>query len=296
MDDLKLIFKLADGVQHDSTVVALLVKMGMVTISSAAIYDGMAQHQWSDAQLAEIERLVAPINFLADYQFSVRSEAVASALNIEYFKDMPRADILALFTGMSDQEVPFWGKIPFLWPVGWWDLTKCEVMPTIFGQLRAVDPQARRAFPEIATGNLQQMETEWSIRLDSSLPWVRFGNVFSGGLTSLAMSVAQGQVWVDETRIACALERYRLAHGAYPSSLDMLAPAYLAEVPHDIMNGESYHYRLQPDGTFLLYSVGGNQKDEGGKVVYQKNGTRPDRVAFAEGDWMWPMPQVVPAK
>jgi hypothetical protein len=102
------------------------------------------------------------------------------------------------------------------------------------------------------------------------------------------------QVWVDEARIASALERYRLAHNAYPDSLDALVPACIDEVPHDIMNGQPYHYRLRPDGTYLLYSVGWNQTDDGGKVVYKKDA--PAQVDYKEGDWVWPTPQAAPAK
>jgi hypothetical protein len=94
---------------------------------------------------------------------------------------------------------------------------------------------------------------------------------------------------VDEARIACALERYRLAHGVYPDSLDALAPAYIDALPHDIMTGDPYHYQLRPDGTFLLYSVGWNETDDGGTVVYEKD--HPDRLDYQQGDWVWPTPK-----
>jgi hypothetical protein len=49
------------------------------------------------------------------------------------------------------------------------------------------------------------------------------------------------------------------------------------------MNGQPYHYRLQPDGSFTLYSVGWNQTDEGGKPGYAM-----DTVDYKTGDWPWP--------
>ena len=49
----------------------------MAAINDAAIYDGLAQHDWNDAQLVELEQTLKPINFLADYQFAMRSEARA---------------------------------------------------------------------------------------------------------------------------------------------------------------------------------------------------------------------------
>ena len=48
---------------------------------------------------------------------------------------------------------------------------------------------------------------------------------------------------MDLARVAIALERYRLAHGAYPESLDVLAPQFIAQLPHDIINGQPLHYR-----------------------------------------------------
>ncbi len=61
-----------------------------------------------------------------------------------------------------------------------------------------------------------------------------------------------------------ALKRYQLAHNAYPATLNELVPQYLAEVPKDFMDGKPLCYKLQPDGNFLLYSVGEDGEDNGG--------------------------------
>ncbi len=90
-------------------------------------------------------------------------------------------------------------------------------------------------------------------------------------------------------RIACALERYRLAQGKYPATLDALAPQFIDAVPRDVMNGEAYHCRLNADGTFLLYSVGWNQSDDGGRVVFKKDA--PNTFDDEQGDWVWPSPR-----
>jgi len=84
-------------------------------------------------------------------------------------------------------------------------------------------------------------------------------------------------------RVACALERYRLAHGGYPESLDALAPQYIHKLPHDIIIGQPLHYRRMEGGNFVLYSVGWNEKDDGGEVALNKNGVM-DRE---KGDWVW---------
>jgi hypothetical protein len=92
---------------------------------------------------------------------------------------------------------------------------------------------------------------------------------------------------IDLARIACALERYRLAHGQYPETLDALAPQFIGKLPHDIINGQPLHYRREANGQFILYSVGWNETDDGGTVVFLKGGSAVDRE---KGDWVWQYP------
>jgi hypothetical protein len=76
-------------------------------------------------------------------------------------------------------------------------------------------------------------------------------------------------------KLAFALAAYRADHGSYPAKLADLKPKYVAEVPKDIFSEGELLYR--PEGTgYLLYSVGVNGKDDGGK-------TRDDRKA--DEDW-----------
>jgi hypothetical protein len=87
-------------------------------------------------------------------------------------------------------------------------------------------------------------------------------------------------------RVAIGLERYRLAHGEYPESLDALAPQFFDKLPHDVINGQPLHYRRTSDGQFVLYSVGWNETDDGGVVGLHKDG----RVDRDTGDWVWRYP------
>ena len=96
------------------------------------------------------------------------------------------------------------------------------------------------------------------------------------------------QASVDMARMACALERYRLAHGEYPEKLDALEPQFIDKLPHDIINDQPLHYRRTDNGQFLLYSVGLNKKDDGGVVGLNENGRS---VNISTGDWVWQYPQ-----
>jgi hypothetical protein len=65
-------------------------------------------------------------------------------------------------------------------------------------------------------------------------------------------------------RVALALAAYERDHGTYPKSLDALAPKYLAKVPDDLFAGKPLAYQPAENG-YLLYSVGPNGKDDGGR-------------------------------
>ena len=74
--------------------------------------------------------------------------------------------------------------------------------------------------------------------------------------------------------ILCALELYQARHHKYPDKLsdltsDLPAEAsaqagIIKEVPLDPFSDQPIIYRVQPDGTIMLYSVGENLKDDGG--------------------------------
>ncbi|MGD0539309.1 MAG: hypothetical protein ABSC03_16885 [Verrucomicrobiota bacterium] len=89
------------------------------------------------------------------------------------------------------------------------------------------------------------------------------------------------------TLAAVALKRYQLRHGRLPDNLAALAPEFLHEAPRDWYNGEPLHYRPNADGTFLLYSVGEDGKDDGGNPTPWKQTASP---SFYYGrDLVWPM-------
>jgi hypothetical protein len=64
--------------------------------------------------------------------------------------------------------------------------------------------------------------------------------------------------------LAFALAACQRDKGTYPAKLDALAPAYLAKIPHDLFSGKAMIYRPAEKG-YLLYSVGVNGVDDGGR-------------------------------
>jgi hypothetical protein len=63
---------------------------------------------------------------------------------------------------------------------------------------------------------------------------------------------------------ALAVERYRLAHGKLPETLESLAPTFLKAVPVDPFDGKPIRFKTLSKG-YVVYSIGKDTKDDGGK-------------------------------
>jgi hypothetical protein len=93
-----------------------------------------------------------------------------------------------------------------------------------------------------------------------------FSCVSDTDLTRIEARLAARQILLDQARLVCALERYRLAQGAYSATLTELVPQFITDLPRDPYARAPYHYQRLEGGTFLLYGVGANRQDDGGQI------------------------------
>jgi len=105
----------------------------------------------------------------------------------------------------------------------------------------------------------------------------QMSNILIGLLLPSVQAAVSAEIRNDArmgiTLTACALQAYHRDNKRYPDSLVALDGVYIDKRPVDPFRGKSLIYRLQPN-SFLLYSVGPNLKDEGGKGQDEHNGNR----------------------
>jgi len=70
----------------------------------------------------------------------------------------------------------------------------------------------------------------------------------------------------DLAIVAVALAAHKAEKGKYPDKLEALSPEYLKAVPNDFCSGKPFIYKTDDKGGYILYSVGENMKDDGGKT------------------------------
>lgn len=90
-------------------------------------------------------------------------------------------------------------------------------------------------------------------------------------------------------RVAAALALHYRATGQYPDDLTALVPNYLPAVPLDLFSSKPLIYKRMGDG-YLLYSVGPNEIDDGGKSAEYRDEMGDDLSV------RMPLPPVKPIK
>ena len=86
-------------------------------------------------------------------------------------------------------------------------------------------------------------------------------------------------------KLAFALAAYCADHNSFPVKLEDLKPKYVAELPKDVCNDGALHYLRKADG-YLLYSVGQNGRDDGGKGFEDRNQNEDSKELVKKGeDW-----------
>jgi tetratricopeptide (TPR) repeat protein len=276
LGDVKLLLYLNNSLRSSPFLISHLVRMAIVAIGMQPVWEGLAEHKWSDEQLVELDSELAKIDFLSDYGFIMRGER---AFAIAEFENQRRAREMVSYT---DAGVAVTNKLTFM-PSAFFYQNELAfaraheqwILPLVDTNMRTISPTAVQRVKDVIQAEKKHY-SPYKIQALMTIP----------ALNAAISKIAQCQANVDLARVACALERYRLAHDNYPKSLDELEPQFIGKIPRDIINGEPLHYRLKPDGQFVLYSVGWNETDDGGTVVLTKSGS----VDRDKGDWVWQYP------
>jgi hypothetical protein len=91
---------------------------------------------------------------------------------------------------------------------------------------------------------------------------------------------AEGDAQRDLARLAVAAAAFRDKEGRPPAAVEELAPKYVPLVPRDPFDGKPLRM-VARDGVVIFYSVGPDQKDDGGKPRDDQNRTGDVTFTYA---------------
>jgi hypothetical protein len=292
LQDVLLMLRIVDSIRDEPVLISQLVRVAGLEIAMPPIWEGLAAHRWSDAQLQSLQAALQKHDFVADLKHSFEAEKVWGNLTIALFRDKQSPvsfSSLLSEDGKVDPWIKDAEKAFASCSRDWFDAEQRNYN-RIFDEclLAGFDVAARRVYPRVTDENMHQMEKKW---FGGKGTWVKdhlaFSRAFLPAMGRVHLKLAGAQGSADQAVIACALERHRLATGKYPKALAELSPRFLKQVPHDLITGQPLHYELTEDGQFLLYSVGWNETDDNGELAFLASGRGVEKK---DGDWVWRYP------
>jgi len=273
-------------VKDEPFLISYLVRLADVQLALQPVWEGLAEHAWSDAQLQELQARLSQYDFIADMERPLDGERAAGVMTADLLaRGKYNLNILTGDPGHPGSALAnLFGRIA---PRGWYyqeQLNYCRLFQLQLAG--AFDANKRRVFPTQLAANAKALDRAFAGRNPVSTICTRhqlLSVIMLPALGRVPVKAAAAQTTVDEAAIACALERCRLANGQFSETLGVLVPLFISQLPNDVISGEPYKFHLRPDGQFVLYSVGWNEKDDGGV---------PGKNLFDEkqGDWVWQYP------
>jgi hypothetical protein len=134
----------------------------------------------------------------------------------------------------------------------------------------------------IGAGTMKDMR-ERSIALDEKIAQVPktclFTRMLVPALTRASEEQLKSFARLRAARAGIAVERFRMANGRLPDSLDELVPKWLDAVPADPFDDKPIRYKKLTKG-FVTYSVGPDLRDDGGREYDQKAYNAPYDITF----------------
>jgi hypothetical protein len=279
-EDLRLTFFLADAIQSEPFLITLRARAYLFTTAEQLIWEGLAERQWSEAQLRELERRLNEINFFASLHNGLEAERAGFGNKLfGYFRSHKNAlrELVA--------NEPSAGSLTYVLagPEGWLYQEQVVLQRTFEKRLGPLLNQGGFPHPHAVEESRKALESD--LTGSGFSRHNAMSKLLLSNLLALFEKAALAQTQAQLAATACALELYRRDKGTFPETLKDVVPRFAASLPLDVCDGKPLKYRRVVTDQFLLYGVGWNETDDGGTTVMNKEGTAP---ALDKGDWTWP--------
>ena len=280
--DVHLMLRLVSATENEPLLILLLCRVFYLNLALQPVREGLAAQRWTDTQLRDLQEILSSIQLLSHLDLALHAERCMANCGLDEWLKHP-SELFNLETLPGDDRD------------GGYNNWAARLIPTsivyfnclnvdLFYQryiLGCVDSRAGLISPSRA----ETFKIACEEGLEHRHPYHVLEAILTPFLHEVLVKIGVAQTMVESAALACAVERYRLANGKLPEKLDALVPQFIAQVPHDVIDGQPLRYRLDGTDGFVIYSIGWNQKDDGGQQVLTKE-AKP-QLDFKQGDWVW---------
>lgn len=311
--DLRTLARFHETLTNEPLLISQLVRIAGSYIALTRFWEALQMREWTEAELTEIQASLKPPDYAGGMARSLEMERAMALMAFDKLRTgkirtgaVFDSDVSAgpltmpsLPTNVNEakdfiewhfdhaEEVLGENVVGPIWRFAWLDQSMAHYLRVNQDFIDAARQQARN----------RKLDTAWTekfVRMvgeASGYDRLRFALTY---LLMPALETAMPKALRLDTFhslavTAFALERFRLKHGRYPEHLVALVPEFLPALPIDSMDGQPLRYRLNADGSFVLYSVGDDQKDDGGDPT-PRDPKQTLRDIWAGRDDVWPRP------
>ena len=289
-----IIAKLSQANLNDPFLIGLLVAASNTSMLHGTTWELCDAQAGTGEDFTKLESALGTLDFHRSALSAWRSEMAAGVNTLQFIK-RKRDNSLSLFEVVSNDGKSSSSVLGNLSahaiPSGFFDASSAVLADREFNYL--LKPLRDGGWSEARKAG-QTWEKELAeMRKDIAWhPAYIMTTLIAPAFKSVLTRAIYTQVLVNQSIIACALERYRLEKGSYPESLDAVKLADGKPLPLDVMNDKPMHYRKTTNGKYALWSVGFDGKDNGGKRTLDEK--HPENTKFSDekylGDWVWDFP------
>lgn len=270
--DTLALFRIGAALDGEPLLIAGLVRVAILELGMQPLWEGLARHQWTDTQLASVEAELRNAKPTEHMLRCLRGERTFAISVVGSLPLSPEGASPGQRTGLATTFARLPAAMRYQNQVRIARLYQDTLLP-------ALNPVA-------GTVDLERLDGRTiEAGFKRATPYNLFAKLLVPAIAAGATRAAEAQATVNLARVAIALERYRLANGAYPETLEAVTPQFLERLPVDPVTGQPLRYRRSGGDQFTLYALGSNRVDDGGAVAVNKSGAPAPRAKV--GDWVW---------
>ena len=261
---IRAIFSLAASVDAP-LLVCHLVRITLERWGLEMIEDLLSVQALSETQVQTLQTVVDHAAVVRRYEQSLIGER---AMSLELFQAAARDIEMGMRINANDDAPEFWsGIIIFRKLLGLHDQDALSYINAMQASIEAAALPTHEALPRLSATEKAQQEKLGAIAQSLNL-----------GLSRVYVLFARSMAELQCAGTALAVERYRLAEGRHPDTLQDLIPTFIASVPVDPFDGQALRYRRRNPG-YVVYSVGEDLADNQGEEG------KPGKVRRGRKEW-----------
>ncbi len=293
--EMELMFHLSDSIKDEPILISHLVRIACREIILRTIWEGLEDHRWKPEHIARLQTKLTDIHPIADMRQALRGERTFGNGAIEWLIRNP-----AMLSHIGADDI-ISGRLPSfterfgfsLIPRGWFRMEQVNYNKAFDKFIMGALPADGKAMNAAVARRMDDEIEDHIVKVKQPYTAIMHHHVLSGMLLpALGKSyerAVRSHVLVELARVALALESHRLEKHEHPETLDSLTPRFMPSVPVDPFDLKPLRYKKGTDGSFKLWSVGWNGKDDGGQPdVNDKDEAGFHNSDTSTGDWVWP--------